>query len=79
MGPVARRATRWGASLLVAAGLCLPATGRGDEPELPDSAQFTPAHAAGDTLPAVAEPFKAGESLRFSVQYGFIHAGTAWL
>ena len=27
----------------------------------------------------MAEPFKAGESLRFSVQYGFIHAGTAWL
>jgi hypothetical protein len=30
-------------------------------------------------LPAVAQPFRAGESLRFSVQYGFIKAGTAWL
>jgi hypothetical protein len=30
-------------------------------------------------LPAVPEPFHAGESLRFSVQYGFIHAGSAWL
>jgi hypothetical protein len=36
---------------------------------------------AGDheTLPAVREPFRPGESLKFSVQYGIIHAGTAWL
>ena len=79
MGPVARRTTRWGVSLLVVVGLGLPAAGRGDEPELPDSAQFTPVRAAGDTLPSVSTPFKSGESLRFSVQYGFIHAGTAWL
>ncbi len=32
-----------------------------------------------ETLPAVSQPFRAGESLRFSVQYGFIHAGSAWL
>ena len=79
MGPVATSATRWAVGLLVLASLALPVTGRGDEPELPDSAQFTPAAAALDTLHAVAEPFEAGESLRFSVQYGFIHAGTAWL
>ena len=30
-------------------------------------------------LPASPRPFRAGESLRFSVQYGFIHAGSAWL
>jgi hypothetical protein len=30
-------------------------------------------------LPASPEPFRTGESLRFTVQYGFIHAGTAWL
>jgi hypothetical protein len=30
-------------------------------------------------LPSVAEPFRPGESLRFSVQYGFIHAGSAYL
>jgi Protein of unknown function (DUF3108) len=32
-----------------------------------------------DVLPAVSRPFRAGESLRFSVQYGMIHAGSAWL
>jgi hypothetical protein len=32
-----------------------------------------------EILPAPAEPFRAGESLKFSVSYGFIHAGTAWL
>ena len=32
-----------------------------------------------ETLPAVEHPFRPGESLRFSVQYGFIHAGSAYL
>jgi hypothetical protein len=32
-----------------------------------------------EVLPAPAQAFSAGESLKFSVQYGFIHAGTAWL
>jgi uncharacterized protein DUF3108 len=32
-----------------------------------------------DVLPAVSEPFKSGESLRFSVQYGGISAGSAYL
>jgi hypothetical protein len=31
------------------------------------------------TVPASEHPIHAGESLRFAVQYGFIHAGTAWL
>ena len=79
MGPVASGARRWLVPLLVLGALALPATGRGDEPELPDSSDFTRASGILDTLPAVAAPFKAGESLRFSVQYGFIHAGTAWL
>jgi hypothetical protein len=34
---------------------------------------------SGDVLPAVEKPFGKGESLRFSVQYGIIKAGTAWL
>lgn len=34
---------------------------------------------SGVVLPAVPQPFRAGESLRFSVQYGIIHAGSAWL
>jgi len=33
----------------------------------------------GSVLPAVPTPFKPGESLKFSVQYGFIKAGYAWL
>ncbi len=40
---------------------------------------IVPAPGAKEILPAVSHPFKVGESLRFSVQYGFIHAGTAWL
>ena len=61
-----------GRALLVAMSLGLvagwPAAGRGDEPELPDSADFSRSQAVLDTLPAVAEPFRAGESLRFTVQ-----------
>lgn len=32
-----------------------------------------------ETLPAVAQPFRPGESLKFSVSYGFINAGAAYL
>ncbi len=79
MGPVASRAVRRTFPLLLVLGmLTLPEPGRGDEPELPDSSDFT-RNTALDTLSASAEPFRAGESLRFSVQYGFIHAGSAWL
>ena len=62
---------------LVAALCALAAPVRAQESELPDTNRV-PAF-VGDVLPAVAEPFRPGESLRFSVQYGFIHAGTAWL
>lgn len=34
---------------------------------------------AGEVLPEVLEPFRVGESLKFSVQYGFIKAGHAYL
>jgi hypothetical protein len=49
-----------------------------------DTAEITssvalPAPGQGEVLPAVAHPFKPGESLKFSVQYGVIKAGTAWL
>ena len=56
-----------------------------------DSAGSTPADsvditasvtlsAPGDeTLPSVSRPFKSGERLKFSVQYGFINAGSAYL
>ena len=32
-----------------------------------------------EILPAVPQPFKAGESLKFTVNYGFINAGAAYL
>jgi hypothetical protein len=35
--------------------------------------------ASRETLPAVEHPFRAGEYLKFSVQYGVIHAGSAYL
>jgi uncharacterized protein DUF3108 len=34
---------------------------------------------APEVVPAVNHPFRAGESLKFSVQYGPIHAGSAYL
>ena len=50
----------------------------------PDSADITssvslPTSGQQEVLPAVSEPFRAGESLRFSVQYGGISAGSAYL
>ncbi len=79
-GPVAPRALRVVLPIvLVALSWAGPRAGRGDEPELPDSSTFTHSSPKLDTLPALSAPFKAGESLRFSVQYGFIHAGSAWL
>jgi Protein of unknown function (DUF3108) len=54
----------------------LPAWAEDDD--LPDSTQLEPV-APNTVLPAVARPFGPGESLRFTVQYGFIKAGTAWL
>jgi len=50
----------------------------------PDSADLVntitpPAPGANDVLPAVEQPFRVGESLKFSVQYGPIHAGSAYL
>ena len=47
-----------------------------------DSALKAPADSTvrgTEILPAVAQPFRTGEVLRFSVQYGPIHAGSAWL
>ena len=58
-----------------------------DEPQpQPDSADVAidatitrPPDGVVEVLPEVPVPFKQGESLKFSVQYGVIHAGTAWL
>ena len=38
-----------------------------------------PAPGTSDVSPAVEQPFRVGESLKFSVQYGPIHAGSAYL
>ncbi len=90
----ARQAFRWlslsrpGRGRLPAFGLLLlllacPSRGDDSVPE-PDSAGITgsvtlPAPGQEEVLPAPAHPFRGGESLRFSVQYGFINAGSAWL
>jgi hypothetical protein len=52
-----------------------------DDPDSSDiSATITPpAPGQREVLPAVAQPFRPGEYLKFSVQYGFIHAGSAYL
>ncbi len=77
----------WGTVALLSAGLALalpaPAADQtaGAASDSSDIAAsiIVPAPGEKEILPAVSRPFKVGESLRFSVQYGFIHAGTAWL
>jgi hypothetical protein len=50
-------------------------------PAAPDSSLTGGVVAAprGEVLPAVSNPFSAGEKLKFVVQYGFIKAGNAYL
>ncbi|HEY2955028.1 MAG TPA: DUF3108 domain-containing protein [Candidatus Eisenbacteria bacterium] len=82
--PPARFSPHW---LALAALLLLAPPLRSDEDSLATSSDtneiapsmIPPAPGSSDVLPAVTEPFRAGESLRFSVQYGFIHAGSAYL
>ena len=69
--------------LLLLPALVCPTSGA-DETESADSAEITrsvtlPAAGTQEVVPAVSHPFRPGESLRFSVQYGFINAGSAWL
>jgi hypothetical protein len=54
------------------------------QPDEPDTSNITatvtlPAPGSEEVLPPSEQPFRRGEKLRFSVQYGFIKAGTAWL
>ena len=53
-----------------------PAPSETDDSLPPAMTVSGPGH---DVLPAVAHPFRPGESLKFTVQYGMIHAGNAWL
>jgi len=72
-----------GALLLLA--LARPSPGADDSLPAPrDSGDIAssiqvPAPGQREVLPAPAHAFGPGESLRFTVQYGFIHAGSAWL
>ena len=50
----------------------------GDTSGLTSSVRL-PAPGQREILPASAHPFRAGEMLKFSVQYGPIHAGSAYL
>ena len=72
------------AAALLLVGLLLAHPAPAADPETPaDDGEELPTSAVlehdGSTLPAIEEPFRPGESLKFSVQYGFIHAGNAWL
>lgn len=69
---------------LASIALTVPSFGADEEPSGADSVEITRSvtlAAAGsqDVLPAPPHPVRAGEVLRFSVQYGFINAGSAWL
>jgi hypothetical protein len=88
--PLGRGARQWALGLpLAALALALGVRGVGSAPDSdsaasgPDTAITAsvelPPPGQHETLPAVEHPFKVGESLKFSVQYGFIHAGSAWL
>lgn len=50
----------------------------GDTSELTQSVKLPPPGQT-EVLPASPHPFRAGEALRFEVQYGPIHAGSAYL
>lgn len=64
--------------LLLLAALAL--LGAAPAPDSETSASVSVQAPGGhDVLPASAHPFRPGESLKFTVQYGMIHAGNAWL
>lgn len=83
--PPARFRAAWLALIVLALGL--PAAGSGQNVPVDAGADSSdiaasvtlPASGQQEVLPAVSEPFRAGESLRFSVQYGGIRAGAAYL
>ncbi|NOT34232.1 MAG: DUF3108 domain-containing protein [Candidatus Eisenbacteria bacterium] len=69
--------------LLILALVMVPPTSRAADSDADSSDAELPRPGSlpgtGEVLPAVPTPFRVGESLKFSVQYGFIKAGTAWL
>ena len=80
----ARTLPLWLASALVAAALVRGAPAADTTAVAPTDTAITPAVAMpspGQTelVPAVEQPFRPGESLKFAVQYGIVRAGTAYL
>ena len=72
------------AFLLALVGLVYAAPAPDTLPANPDSVDLSgtvalAGPAGHELLPAVRAPFRSGESLKFSVQYGIIKAGTAYL
>lgn len=61
---------------LVAAGGDPDSAGSASDSALSSHVQLPAKH---EVLPAVERPFRVGEKLRFTVQYGPIHAGNAYL
>lgn len=83
-----RRRGRWGAGAAFALGLVVAAAGPGRPADAPAPATVQAAAPDDSTRPpiltaagarAVGQPFGPGESLRFSIEYGILKAGTAWL
>lgn len=75
-GPQGWAAWLTGPLVLLAMLLVAPRSLAGDD--LPPEGSSTGV-AVKEILPASEHPFRPGESLHFAVQYGFIHAGSAWL
>jgi hypothetical protein len=79
-----RAAAALAALVALAAGAALAGdetdslAGAADTSDIAASIQIPPP-GLHEVLPAPEKPFGAGEQLRFSVQWKFIHAGTAWL
>ena len=72
-----------GVAALVAALVVAPPAPGADSTSMSDedTSLTAAAKAPGspEVIPAVSQPFRAGESLRFSVNYGIINAGSAYL
>ena len=75
--PIRLRVRRSGALACLLATLlqCAGPAAFAQDDTLPDTSTLQPGPVR-EVLPASPEPFRAGESLRFSIQYGFIKAGT---
>ena len=78
------RRSRVVCSLLLLSCLCSAAPSVSGTKAHEDSTEATasiilPAPGEQEVLPAVSTPFRPGESLKFSVQWGPVHAGTATL